>query len=179
MACYCLPAGDAPQGLPILPPRTRGNENWLMYCGNVKFLASVKPDAKPESLVWGGKYEASLTPATKAPAKTIVAQATDSPKASPRGNSAPPAKAAGSAPAPRAGLAAAQAAQRERYARREAQLNNGIFRDLVAKHPALAGMDVHRQLIVTEEFWDKQDHFNEAAFGTFLKRLGMDDKGDK
>ena len=88
VACYCLPGGDAAQGLPIRPARTRGSENWLMYCGNVRFLASVKPDVKPEALVWGGAYEAKVMPPTtaaaaKEPAKTAVAQVAAPPMASP------------------------------------------------------------------------------------------------
>ena len=168
VACYCLPAADAPKGLAIVQPRTRGGDNWLMYCGDVKFLASVKPDVKPESLVWGGKYEAKLASPTKEPAKTVVAQKTDPPRASPSANHAPPANAAGSAPD---AATAAKAAQSARYARREAQLNNGVLRELRAKHPELAPLNVSRQLIGIDELWDNQDRFNQAAFEALLKRI--------
>ena len=93
VACYCLPAADASSGLPVRPARSRGGENWLMYCGDVRFLASMKPEAKPESLVWGGTYEAKIAPPTKAaakePAKTAVAQAPATPPAGPKAAAAP------------------------------------------------------------------------------------------
>jgi hypothetical protein len=180
VACYCLPAADASSGLPV-KPRARGGENWLMYCGNVRFLASMKPEAKPESLVWGGTYEAKIAPPTKAaaqePAKTAVAQAPATPPPSPKAAAAPaPAPAAKAPPAASAADAAAaaraaEAAIREQRARRTANLNKGALREVLGKHPELESMNIGPQLISIDELWDDKDQFKPAAFESYIKRM--------
>jgi pyruvate/2-oxoglutarate dehydrogenase complex dihydrolipoamide acyltransferase (E2) component len=171
--CHCLPATDIASGLPVRPPRVRGGDNWLMYCGNVRLLASVKPDVKPEALVWGGTYEAKMPSSTaepgKQPAMAAVAQATPPSKAASAPAAAPP-KAAPSSP--KAAVAReTDTARRERIARRMAVLNNGVLRDLAAKYPQLASMNIGPQLADTNEFWNDKDEFNQAAFETFIKRM--------
>jgi len=173
--CHCLPATDTAPGLPVRPPRVRGGDNWLMYCGNVRLLASVKPDVKPEALVWGGTYEAKMPSSTAEPAKqpamAAVAQATLPSKAAPAPVPATaPAKAAPSSPKP-AVARETDTARRERVARRMAVLNNGVLRDLAAKYPQLASMNIGPQLADTNEFWNDKDEFNQAAFETFIKRM--------
>jgi hypothetical protein len=173
--CYCLPAANAAAGLPIRPPRARGGDNWLMYCGDVRFLASMKPDMKPEALVWGGAYEAPVAPSATAAAtqsaQTVVAQAP--PKASSNPGSAPVAKTVPNAPNKAATATAAQAAEtarRDQRARRMANLNKGALHDLLAKHPELGSMEIGSQLIGVDELWDDKDQFNAAAFEVFWKR---------
>jgi hypothetical protein len=181
--CHCLPATDTASGLPVRPPRVRGGDNWLMYCGNVRLLASVKPDVKPEALVWGGTYEAKIPSSTgepaKQPAMAAVAQATPPPKAAPAPTPAPtPAPAPAAAPAKAAPSNSrpavareTDAARRERIARRMAVLNNGVLRDLAAKYPQLASTNFGPQLADTNEFWNDKDEFNQAAFDAFIKRM--------
>jgi hypothetical protein len=181
VACYCLPAGDGTQGLPVKPGRTRGGENWLMYCGNVRFLASVKPDAKPDALVWGGTYEAKVAPpataAAKQPAPTVVAQAPATPKASPSPAGAPapaPKAAPPKGPDPAAVAAAARAeqnARREKIKRREASLNQGALREVLSKHPELESMNIGPQLADVDELWNDKDQFNSVAFEAYLKHM--------
>jgi hypothetical protein len=177
VACYCLPAADAAPGLPIRPPRARGSENWLMYCGNVRLLASVKPDVKPESLVWGGTYEAKVVaPAAAAtkPPSTAVPRPQPPPKASPSTIGTPAAKAAPVASKPAAVAGATQAtakARSDQIARREAILNNGVLRGLLGKYPELEAMNVGPQLAGMDELWNDKDQFNQAAFDALAKRM--------
>jgi hypothetical protein len=159
--CYCLPAGDSASGLPIRPPRVRGGDNWLMYCGKVRLLAPVKPEAKPEALVWGATYEAKiLPPGTEPPEQpaTAVAQAPTASKAA--ADKAKPARGRDS-----------DTARREQRARRMAVLKNGVLRDLTAKHPELASPGIAPQLAAADEFWNDKDEFNSAAFEAFFKHL--------
>ena len=58
--CAILP-GTAGQAGP--PVQWSGDQDgWLMYTGFVRVIASVKPDAEPVSLVWGGTYEVPVSP---------------------------------------------------------------------------------------------------------------------
>jgi hypothetical protein len=186
VACYCLPATDAAPGLPVRPPRARGGENWLMYCGNVRLLASVKPDVKPESLVWGATYEAKVVPpgpaaakqpqpaAAPQPPKTAVPQPQQPTKVSAGAGGAPAAKAAPVAPKPTVAAGAAQAkekARQQQIARREATLNNGVLRGLLGKYPELESMNIGPQLADMDELWDGKDQFKQAAFDAFVKRM--------
>jgi hypothetical protein len=170
--CYCLPAGDSATGLPVRPPRARGAD-WLMYCGNVRLLAPVKPDAKPEALVWGTTYEAKVLPPgtepAKEPATTAMAQAT--PASQPPSTAATPPRAAPGGAKTAAARASQQAARREQIARRTAVLNNGVLRDLLAKHPELASANIGPQLAIADDFWNDKDEFKSAAFEEFIKRV--------
>ena len=151
--CYCLPAADTASGLPVRPPRVRSGDNWLMYCGNVRLLASVKPEAKPQALVWGATYEAKI------PAPGTAKQpATPAHRASPLSPSYHRAAAQGSARAANTAAAAdtSRTARAERNARREAVLKNGVLSELAKKHPELASVNIAPQLVEMDEILERQ-----------------------
>ena len=60
VSCSCLPQFSGQPAPRVMVKATTGMDDWLMYVGAVQVLASIKPDAQPESLIWGGKYEAAI-----------------------------------------------------------------------------------------------------------------------
>ncbi len=60
--CSCLPQSGEQPGPKVRVKVVKGEDDWLMYVGAVQLLAAVKPDAQPEALIWGGKYEVAISP---------------------------------------------------------------------------------------------------------------------